>query len=977
MRRSLGSPSHSGGEARRGWDRSQFLPIAFVIVLVVIGSAGLAGLVVPAASSPIAATSPASAAHDAAASAALPPTHGDLVVGPGQSYTIQPTSPGHTYFQGGNITVEAGGTLNVTNVTLSFVEFIGDTGTPLNRTSHVYHFTDAGTVNLYNATITTDLNVINAYAKLNLSVSGTLNASESSLEFPGWLFVNGSAAQVTLNDSTVAGNPAALGLGGSEPTNIFADTVWAPSIYVLGGAHFNVFGGSITDVYANDLLTNGYTRPTPLNGPIYTPLFPAPAGYPLAGPSDAAALSQDWLYPKASVLGGYVVILYADTNSGGNATESNNTVVQLNVTYGGTNYTLGDLLFKNSTALGGATLDFPTALTDAINAGGLLQYLNYTGTWDTPAQISLNLTPISVPSGGTGTTLINMTFQLNTTGPDYNIGVSGGSTFTAVNSLIALNWVPGGGTIYSVQGPYPWDSNKLTFQDGSSGYLANVTTGQPLDGVFGASAVSTDLTSEVYFYRWAAFNITAGPANQPLDDAQVSVFYAYDTSQANNATATRLNDIATANPAMWGYLEYWDLVIGAPAWGASNAQGVATLLVAASNLTYGTLPDGNFLGGYHVAVSVPGYSVPTHWFNWAVRPYPDGVALGTPGYGMPDYGPAQAFPNYAFTIRIVSANGPGTTTLNLNTQYTTTGIVDYNGTASATIDVYATQTGTTLPILVGTGTGSANQPFTVSWTVPLTNILSPGKSYTLSVTATAYGVTSKPFDIAGTYTVPGPPVNFWDQKILGLPLWLWLVIAAVAAIAIVLFLLFARRQAAGRLVECGECGNLIPEDATVCPKCGAEFEKDLIRCSRCASTIPADSKVCPECAAVLLGKPGEAGTDPEAQGYADFTERYRAEAKRELGDNYSEGAFWDWWKRQPTYTSFSQWKLQQGSGTSRVGMTAPPGGVFGPPAGASPSAAGGAVMPARDVPVPCWSFHWLNETYVGWRFHQSQNAPSL
>ena len=48
-----------------------------------------------------------------------------------------------------------------------------------------------------------------------------------------------------------------------------------------------------------------------------------------------------------------------------------------------------------------------------------------------------------------------------------------------------------------------------------------------------------------------------------------------------------------------------------------------------------------------------------------------------------------------------------------------------------------------------------------------------------------------------------------------------------------------------------------------------------------------------------------------------------------------------------------------------------PGGAPGPPPG------GGAVMPAREVPVPCWSFHWLNEVYVGWRFHQSQNAPSL
>jgi len=49
-------------------------------------------------------------------------------------------------------------------------------------------------------------------------------------------------------------------------------------------------------------------------------------------------------------------------------------------------------------------------------------------------------------------------------------------------------------------------------------------------------------------------------------------------------------------------------------------------------------------------------------------------------------------------------------------------------------------------------------------------------------------------------------------------------------------------------------------------------------------------------------------------------------------------------------------------------------------AGAAPLAGGlpgGAVIPLRGVPWPCWSFHWLNGVYDGWRFHQSQNAPSL
>ncbi|MGI0133310.1 MAG: zinc ribbon domain-containing protein, partial [Thermoplasmata archaeon] len=194
-------------------------------------------------------------------------------------------------------------------------------------------------------------------------------------------------------------------------------------------------------------------------------------------------------------------------------------------------------------------------------------------------------------------------------------------------------------------------------------------------------------------------------------------------------------------------------------------------------------------------------------------------------------------------------------------------------------------------------------------------------------------------------TVTAPTTNWWQQTFLGLEILYWIIIAIAIVAAILGIVLVSRRQARGKLVECGECGNLIPENATICPKCGAEFESNLVRCSRCGSTIPSNSKVCPECAAQLLGGAEEATKDPERQGYADFIERYRAEAKKELGDNYSEGAFWDWWKRQPTYLSFTQWRLQQGQGT-RAGMTAPVESTAEPPRSGAPPSGGG--MPPRQ-----------------------------
>ena len=911
MNCSSGYSSRVGGTTRRPNFRAQALGISLVALVALLATTSLYVALTPL---PSMSTHPAYASDASARTpSAVPPTHGDLVVGAGENYTIQPTSGGFTYFQGGNITIDAGGILFVRNVTLSFVQFVGDTGTAEQRLSHIYHFVDQGSVVLYNATVTTDVGILNPYAKLNLTVTGVLTAVDSSFEFPGWFYVNGSKAVVTLNNSVVTGNPAVPSIGPYEPASIWGDTQWAPTIYTLSGAKLNLFGSRVTEIYADNLLTFGYTRPAPLvGGPL---LLVGNSITGLIGPNTPEALMQDWLYPSASAASGYVLVNYTDTNAIGVTTAT------LGVQYYGTDYALSPSLFFANGTRGEEIVPLSAPLLDAITAGGMLNYINATGSFSTPEQIFLNYTNVNGPP----VNVTNTTFLLNTTGPDFDMHVSGaGAELTTVDTLLGLNWNPVGSSIYQLYAAeYPWFSNKLTFSNDSVGYLANLSTPNPLPDAFGTSAILPDNTSQVNFYRWGELNVTGGAGNTAISGAQLSMYYAYNSLQSNNQTTSRLNDIASTDPAMWGYVEYLDAERGTTGYGLANSKGVTSLLVASTELTWLSLPDGIFLGDYHVAVSVPGNTVPTHWFGWSASPYPTGVASGTPGCGRPDFVPAQTFLGYAFVIKIVSATAPSSTTLNLGQTYYTSGVVAYNGTQPATVDVYATPTSGGASILVGSGTATPNTQFTVTWS-SLNSVLSPGTSYTLSVTATAYGVTSAPYTIPGIYSVPGPAPNFFLQKVLGLPVWVWLAIAAVIVAGLLAFLLVARRQAAGKLVECGECGNLIPEDATVCPKCGAEFEHDLIRCSRCASTIPADSKVCPECAAVLLGKPGEAEADPERQGYADFTEKYRAEGKRELGDNYSEGAFWDWWKRQPSYVSFSQWKLQQGTGTSRAGMTAPP-----------------------------------------------------
>jgi RNA polymerase subunit RPABC4/transcription elongation factor Spt4 len=292
------------------------------------------------------------------------------------------------------------------------------------------------------------------------------------------------------------------------------------------------------------------------------------------------------------------------------------------------------------------------------------------------------------------------------------------------------------------------------------------------------------------------------------------------------------------------------------------------------------------------------------------------------------------------------------TTIDPQQQYFTKGTVTYNGSQQASLLLIATPVNGGTGIVVAVGR-SLPGSFTLTW-YPLQQLLSAGTTYTLTESATYNGVTAS-VTLPGTYSVPGStsPTSFLSLTFLGLPLWLWLAIAGAAAVGIIAVLLVLRRAAAGKLVECGECGNLIPEEATVCPKCGAEFETDLVRCSRCAATIPSNSTICPECAAQLLGSPGEAPEEAERQGYQDFTEKYRAEGKKELGENYNEGSFWDWWKRQPTYVSYSQWKLQQGQGSPRTGMSEPPVAMAAatPPAPAPTPVARGAPPPVAPPPM--------------------------
>ena len=149
----------------------------------------------------------------------------------------------------------------------------------------------------------------------------------------------------------------------------------------------------------------------------------------------------------------------------------------------------------------------------------------------------------------------------------------------------------------------------------------------------------------------------------------------------------------------------------------------------------------------------------------------------------------------------------------------------------------------------------------------------------------------------------------------GIPLLYWLLILVVAVGAFAGFSAYLYRYGLARVVECGNCGAFIPETSKKCPYCSVEFEPGTAKCSNCSSWIPASSKECPICG-VKFADEGESDREEDTTAelrkqYSVFADKFKAQAKVELGNKYTDKAFLSWWKRQSTYTTFEDWLSKQ------------------------------------------------------------------
>jgi ribosomal protein L40E len=158
-------------------------------------------------------------------------------------------------------------------------------------------------------------------------------------------------------------------------------------------------------------------------------------------------------------------------------------------------------------------------------------------------------------------------------------------------------------------------------------------------------------------------------------------------------------------------------------------------------------------------------------------------------------------------------------------------------------------------------------------------------------------------------------VPFLNQPvpILGIPWWLMLVILAAAAAVIIGVTVYFKVYGLGKMVECGECGAFIPEDATTCPKCGVEFERDMAKCSNCQAWIPVDVKQCPECGVEFATGQVEMADYQEKMRlqYDEVVQKFKEEASRQLGRSLSDREFQDWWRKQPTFVTFEDWLREE------------------------------------------------------------------
>jgi len=168
-----------------------------------------------------------------------------------------------------------------------------------------------------------------------------------------------------------------------------------------------------------------------------------------------------------------------------------------------------------------------------------------------------------------------------------------------------------------------------------------------------------------------------------------------------------------------------------------------------------------------------------------------------------------------------------------------------------------------------------------------------------------------------------------------IPSYVYLLIVAIVIAVIVIFSIYLYRVGLGRMVECGNCGALIPEVSKHCPKCGVEFERDTAKCSECGAWIPSQAESCPDCGAKFMTEPleGEQSSgyiEAMRKQYDEYVDGFRTQAKTALGSKYSEDKFQEWLQTEPSYLPFEEWLRKEEMGRKSGVFPCPACGTLNP-----------------------------------------------
>jgi hypothetical protein len=613
-------------------------------------------------------------------------TFGDIVVTAANSPFVLtgPAGSVATFEVQGNITVQPGGVLEIESSVVTMVQYVGTSGTLAQRLSHLYTIRDMGTLDLTNSVLNSSFAPINPYPKIYVNVSdgGRFQASHSQIEGPGWIYVygHGSTLNVT-NGSQIEPDPTAYHASvKGENWTLFGDEIYAPVLNASNGAQVNLFDSTYNGTYANNVTQWGIPG---IPGNFDNPPFAAPSfadDTPHTLTNGAGATWNSFsLYPS-NTENLTRAVLYRSVDAGAltieYTTATDASSVSNHLLYNGS-VALGSVAF---TAPGGAvTVPLPSAALAAINSTGLGAFLGAVSSGGSSFQLGA-LNAASTVS------VTNFTVSF-APALDYNFTFSGvGTVFTAVDSSIGVNWnlTPG---LYAPAAPLytaPWLSNKVLLQDGASGYFASLTIPVPITGLFwNSSAIQPDDSSQAVFYRWVGINI-AGAGGNPLVGAQTTAFYGLNSNQQNNVTATTFNNLAGTDVALATYVQAFDTARGITAYGASDPTGTAYLLLASTYLNGSLLPQGNYLGVYHVAVSVGGIQNGTQWIGASTTGYPSGMNPAMPDMvantvTYSSYAPAVIVPNTAILVNGVTVSND---TVAIGQTLTVQAIVKDSGEAS-------------------------------------------------------------------------------------------------------------------------------------------------------------------------------------------------------------------------------------------------------------------------------------------------------